>query len=154
MPVYEYECAKCGRASSFLVRSIQAHRAPACPKCAHKKMTRLFSLFASSSGSRRDAGAAPSEDAGDSDFGGGAGGEGDLPDLPGIDGLDENDPRSMGRWMRQMATQVGEPLDPEMDEVCRRLESGEDPDKIEESMGDSIGDDAPGAGSDDTLYDA
>ncbi len=71
-----------------------------------------------------------------------------------LDKLDENDPRSMGKFMREMAKQMGEPLDAEMDEVCRRLESGEDPEKIEEDMGDNL-DGMGGAGrsDDSTLYD-
>jgi len=153
MPIYEYQCAKCARVSNFLVRNTHTHRAPACPKCGHKKMKRLFSVFAAISARR-----GPSDSARPEPGGGGGtppmGPEGDLADLPGLDGLDENDPRSMGRWMREMSKQMGEPLDQEMDEVCRRLESGEDPDKIEEKMGDSLGDDASAGDSDDTLYDA
>ena len=50
----------------------------------------------------------------------------------------------------------GDPHDPRLGEVVRRLESGEDPEKIEESMGDLPGDEDGGAGGStggDTLYD-
>jgi len=77
-----------------------------------------------------------------------------LDDLPGMEDLDENDPKSLGRWMRRMADEMGEPLDPEMDEICRRLESGEDPEKIDEELGETFGDDMAGYDHDDTLYDA
>jgi hypothetical protein len=66
-----------------------------------------------------------------------------------LSGVDEKDPRSMGRAMRRIAAQAGEPMDEEMDEVVRRLEAGEDPDKIEERMGGEGG----AGGSDDALYD-
>ena len=147
MPIYEYKCDGCGRVSNFLVRSRQAHRPPACPKCGHAKMSRLFSRFAAASRRRSRSGAGPGAESG-----GEAGG--DSPDLPGLEGLDENDPRSLGRMMRQVAEQAGEPLEAEMDEVCRRLEAGEDPEEIEEKMGDALGGDASADDYDDTLYDA
>jgi hypothetical protein len=50
--------------------------------------------------------------------------------------LDENDPRSIGRWMRRMSAEMGEELDGEMHEVVDRLEAGESPESIEESMPD------------------
>jgi len=145
MPIYEYECAKCKRVLNFLVRSIADHKPPKCPKCGHAEMSRQMSRFASASAKKESA-----------DVSGDLGGDdlGDMPDMPGLDKLDENDPRSMGKFMREMAKQMGEPLDAEMDEVCRRLESGEDPEKIEEDMGDNL-DGMGGAGrsDDSTLYD-
>jgi hypothetical protein len=67
---------------------------------------------------------------------------GDLPDL------DENDPRSLGRWMRKMKDQMGSELDEdlgdEFDEVVGRLEAGQDPEEIEKSMPELMG----GEGSD------
>jgi Flp pilus assembly protein TadB len=53
--------------------------------------------------------------------------------------FDENDPKSLGRWMRKMSSEVGEDLGPEFDEVVGRLESGEDPEEIEKSMPDLMG---------------
>jgi len=155
MPIYEYVCEKCGRVSSFLVRNTSAHRTPTCPRCGAGAMRRAISRFAAVGGSRKDAGESEAGDAADTAGAppGGAGGpEPDLSDMESLlDGVDENDPRSMGRAMRRLAEQTGEPLDEEMDEVVRRLESGEDPDKIEERMGD-VGGEADAAGSDD-LYD-
>jgi putative FmdB family regulatory protein len=174
MPIYEYKCQKCRRVLSFLVRSISTHKPPTCPKCGHPSMERRFSLFAAHavggdkskklSANQREADPVPVGGSAESgmDFGGEQGGAlpagaegqmGDMPDLPGLDGLDENDPKSMGRWMRKMANEMGEKLDPEMDEVVRRLESGEDPDKIEEKMGDAMGGAGDEGGGDDALYD-
>jgi hypothetical protein len=53
--------------------------------------------------------------------------------------LDENDPQSIGRWMRKMSRETGEDLGPEFDEVVDRLEAGEDPESIESSMPDLAG---------------
>ena len=151
MPIYEYQCAKCGRVSNFLVRNIAAHQPPACPKCGHPQMTRAVSRFAAPKGGAKspapDASAPPAESAAPP---GSA-----PPGMPDLSGVDENDPRAMGRMMRQMAAESGEPLPQEMDEVVRRLESGEDPEKIEEKLGEEFGGESEGGGgSDDTLYDA
>jgi hypothetical protein len=64
----------------------------------------------------------------------------DLADPSMLGGLDEDDPKSIGRWMRKMSSEMGEDLGPEFDEVVGRLEAGEDPESIEESMPD-LGDD-------------
>src|SRR5690606_2672934 len=50
------------------------------------------------------------------------------------------DPRQLGRLMRKMSEMTGERLDGEMDEMVRRLEAGEDPEKLEEIYGDALGD--------------
>ena len=186
MPIYEYRCSKCGKVSSFLVRSIASHDTPVCPHCKSKRMSRAVSRFAAVGGKGKVRDKAAAEPAGEAagaaagaaagmdggmpgggmpggggdDFGGPGGPGGPEPDLAGMEqmlsGIDENDPRSMGRVMRKMAEQTGEPLDGEMEEVVRRLESGEDPEKIEERMGDALGDaggpGGPGGGGDE-LYD-
>ncbi len=149
MPIYEYRCGRCSRVLSFLVRNVRAHRTPACPKCGAKEMTRVLSQFAALSGESK------SSDGPDdhSPFEGGDEPEG-MPDLSALEGLDEKDPRSLGRALRKMARETGEKMDPEMDEICRRLESGEDPEKIEENLDEALGGAGGGEGSDDTLYDA
>ena len=136
MPVYEYECKKCRRVSSFLVRNPAGHKPPACPRCGHPETARLFSRFSSVKSGRADT----------ADSSG--------PDLAALDGLNENDPRSLGRAMRKMAEETGEPMPPEMDGMIRRLEAGEDPEKLGaemEGLADEEGGPSDPAG-DDTLY--
>jgi hypothetical protein len=70
----------------------------------------------------------------------------DLADPSMLADFDENDPRSMGRMMRRMADEVGEDLGPEFDEVVGRLEAGEDPEEIEKSMPDLMGEGGPDLG--------
>jgi hypothetical protein len=57
--------------------------------------------------------------------------------------VDENDPKSMARFMRKMASEMGdeagEAMPPEFDEVVGRLEAGESPESIEQTMGDVLG---------------
>jgi hypothetical protein len=58
-----------------------------------------------------------------------------LADPSSLAGL-EDDPRALGRMMRQMSGEMGEDMGPEFDEVINRLESGQSPEEIEESMPD------------------
>jgi putative FmdB family regulatory protein len=162
MPIYEYQCASCRRVLSFLVRSVAGHKPPACPKCGHKKMARVLSRFAAIQGGRPSHAEPSTINHPPSSQPPPGGGE-DFP--PGMErllseaeGMDQNDPRAMGRFMRKMAAETGEPMPEEMHEVVRRLEAGEDPEKIEEQMGDLPGDEAGGPGApgaaDNTLYEA
>jgi hypothetical protein len=48
----------------------------------------------------------------------------------------EDDPRAMGRFMREMTREMGEDLGAEYEEVVERLEKGESPESIEKSMPD------------------
>ncbi len=76
--------------------------------------------------------------------------------------LDENDPKAMAGAVRKMTELAGEPVTPAMEEMIRRLEAGEDPDRIEEDLGDALegemGDEGGGAfggmspSRDDGLY--
>jgi hypothetical protein len=63
----------------------------------------------------------------------------DMADPAAFGDLDENDPRSIGRWMRRMSAEMGEDLGDEMTEMVDRLEAGESPESIEESMPDLAG---------------
>jgi putative FmdB family regulatory protein len=131
MPIYEYTCHDCRRRVSLLWRSFTEaqSREAVCPRCGGKDLTRLISRVSvvRSEGGRMD----------------------DLADSGGeeaLSGLDENDPKSLARFMRKMADETGEDLGPEFEEVVGRLEAGEDPETIEESMPD-LG--APSPASDD-----
>ncbi len=157
MPIYEYVCEHCGRLSSFFVCNIRTHRTPACPKCGASEMRRAVSRFAavaSRKGGRSAADETSEASGADSmDSGAPPAPEGPEPDFSEmesmLENMDENDPRAMGRVMRKLAEQSGEPLDEEMDEVVRRLEAGEDPEKIEEKMGGA----ADEGGGGDEWYD-
>lgn len=116
MPIYEYRCSDCKKKVSVFFRTLSAvdHDAARCPICGGQNLTRLVSRVRAirSEDSRLDS----------------------LADDAELSGLDENDPKSMGRWMRKMAAESGEQAPPEFDEVVGRLESGESPESIEKSM--------------------
>ena len=55
--------------------------------------------------------------------------------------MDENNPKHMAHMMRKMKDLMPPGTMPkEMDIAIKRLEAGEDPEKIEEDMGDVLGD--------------
>jgi putative FmdB family regulatory protein len=115
MPIYEYRCLDCHRRVSLLFRSFSAvPETPECPRCKGTHLTRLISRVAlmRSEDSRMD----------------------DLTDPSGLGDLDEDDPKSIARWMRKMSAETGEEMPEEFDEVMGRLESGQSPEEIEESM--------------------
>jgi len=69
-----------------------------------------------------------------------------------LSALSGEDPRAMASALRRMAGEMGEPLEPEMEEALSRLEAGEDPEDIERDLESSM----PGSGApvrDPGLYD-
>lgn len=122
MPVYEYRCNSCQRQVTLVYKTYADYdeATPTCPHCQSTDLTRLISrvAVARSEGARLEALADPSS------FG----------------DLDGDDPRALGRAMRKMSREMGEDLGGEFNEVIDRLESGESPESIEQSLPD-LGDD-------------
>lgn len=116
MPIYEYRCQDCKKKVSVFFRTLSAvdHSMARCPQCGGKNLSRLVSRVRAlrSEESRLDS----------------------LADDSMLSGLDENDPKSMGRMLRKMARETGEDMPPEFDEAMGRLEAGESPESIEQSM--------------------
>ncbi|MGQ9904365.1 MAG: FmdB family zinc ribbon protein [Anaerolineae bacterium] len=139
MPIYEYRCSDCKRKVSIFWRTLSAvnESEARCSYCGSRRLSRLVSKV------RVIRGGSATDDTSS------AGASDDDMDIPGLEGLDENDPRSLGRFLRKMAAETGEDMGPEFDEVVGRLEKGEDPEKIEESMGDLFGEPPPGLDDDD-----
>ncbi|MEN9574544.1 MAG: hypothetical protein RL514_2399 [Verrucomicrobiota bacterium] len=144
MPIYEFACPKCRVIFNFLSQRINPARKPACPKCGNKKMRKEMSRFAMTKGLKEPAAAASGEEA-------------DGPPMPDMDDprvmramsemerdmehLDENNPKHMAHMMRKMKDLMPAGTMPkELDIAIKRLEAGEDPEKIEADMGDVLGD--------------
>ncbi|MFW6107393.1 MAG: FmdB family zinc ribbon protein [bacterium] len=164
MPVYEFRCQDCNRVFSFLARDAQAaRRKPKCPKCGGRKMSRLLSRFATASREsprpQATEGESPSSEGPDSmSPAEEARMEREMMSLAReMESVDENDPKQLAAVMRRLSDASGEDLGPEMNEVIGRLEAGEDPESVEEKMGDVLGEDEAGPGGapsyDDGLYD-
>jgi len=121
---------------------VNPSHSPICPKCGNKKLSKQMSRFAMSKGLAEPA--AKTE---------GAEGEPPMPDFDDpkiaramgelerdMDSLDENIPKHMAHMMKKMKEVMPPGTMPkEMDEAIKRLEKGEDPEKIEEDMGDLLG---------------
>jgi len=145
MPIYEFACPKCRRIFSFLSKRVKPDRLPVCPKCGNKKLKKEVSRFAMTKGFKE-----PAANAGNPEDGGGP----PMPDLddPRVERammemerdmahLDENNPKHMAHMMRKMKDLMPPGTVPkELDTAIKRLESGEDPEKIEADMGDVLGD--------------
>jgi putative FmdB family regulatory protein len=143
MPIYEFACPKCRRIFSFLSKRVKPDRPPTCPKCGNKKLKKEVSRFAMSRGLKEPA--AKTET---------GAGEPPMPDMDDprverammemerdIKGLDENNPKHMAHMMRKMKDLMPPGSMPkELDTAIKRLEAGEDPEKIEADMGDVLGD--------------
>ena len=142
MPIYEFACPKCRRIFNFLSKRLNPDRLPICPRCGNKKMLKQMSRFAMTKGLKEPA--AKSDDAG----------EEPMPDMDDprvmramselerdMEHLDENNPKHMAHMMRKMKDLMPPGMVPkELDVAIKRLEAGEDPEKIEEDMGDLLGD--------------
>jgi len=132
MPLYDYRCLNCQEKVSIRLSYAEYDTAkPKCPLCGSPKLQRAIGRvrIAKSEEARMEAMADPSN------FG----------------DLDENDPKSMAKFMRKMGSEMGEELPPEFGEVTDRLEAGESPESIEQSMPDlgAGGAGGMGAGMDD-----
>jgi hypothetical protein len=55
-----------------------------------------------------------------------------------MEGVDEDDPRQAARLMRKLFETTGLNLGSGMEEAINRMEAGEDPEKIEDEMGDIL----------------
>ena len=136
MPIYEFYCTDCHRIFSFLSRRVNTEGRPACPRCHRAELQRRPSAFAISKNRTEEK----------------------APDLPaGFDearleqamsalategqSLEGDDPVASARVMRRLFETAGLPMNDGMREALQRMESGEDPEKVEAELGDALGDD-------------
>lgn len=139
MPIYEFYCDPCHTIYSFFSRRINTDKQPDCPKCGRSHLERQVSLFSVSKGRK--------ETEGDDDI------FSDMDEdrleqammsMAGeFEGLDEDDPKQAARAMRRLYETTGMKMTPTMEEAMRRMESGEDPDRIEDDIGDFLEDEDP-----------
>ncbi|WP_298435138.1 zinc ribbon domain-containing protein [Geobacter sp.] len=130
MPVYEFYCIDCHTIFNFLSRRVNTDRRPTCPRCGRPDLERQVSHFAISKG-RSEESAEGMPDLDEEKL------EKAMMGLAGeMEGMDENDPRAMAKLMRRLQDATGMNLGTGFEEAMRRLEAGEDPEKVEEEMGD------------------
>lgn len=90
MPIYEYRCETCHKQTSLFVRNITEPGQSRCQFCNSDRLIRLISRIVTPKSEEKRMET--------------------LADPANLAGLDENDPKSMNRWMKQMAGEVGEDL--------------------------------------------
>ena len=140
MPIYEFYCKPCHTIYKFFSQKVDTEKIPVCPKCGYDKLERRPSLFATLKKKGKD--------------------EGEMPEgMPPMDesrmekamamlsreaqNLDEDDPKQAAQLMRKLTEASGLKMGPGMEEALARLEQGEDPEQIEQELGDLIENENP-----------
>ncbi len=133
MPNYDYICLECNKRFTLFFKYNEYENAqPICPYCESENVRRRIGRVrvAHTSLDRLQ----------------------DMSDPQSLDAIDE-DPRALGRMMREMKDQVGENMGPEFDEVVHRLENGHSPEQIEKDMPDLLGDESSSNGAESAFTD-
>ena len=138
MPIYEFYCEQCNTVYNFFSRTVNTDKIPNCPDCKTVPLKRQMSLFA-----RINRGGEEPADEG-------------MPPMDEsrmekamamlaseMDGIDEEDPRQAVRLMRKLSDMTGLQLGDGMEEALNRMERGEDPEQIEQEMGDLLESEEP-----------
>ncbi len=138
MPIYEFFCDNCNTVFNFFSSRPNTEKRPDCPKCGKPQLQKMMSTFATIGKAKET--------------------EEDDP-LAGLDeskveqalsGLmreaehcNENDPRQMANLMRKFSDKTGLSLGGAMEEALARMEAGDDPEQIEQEMGDRMESEEP-----------
>ena len=130
MPVYEFYCGKCNTIYNFFSRRINNDRIPQCPKCQTVRLKKKISMFNTPSGKAKET-------------------EDGMPDIDQsrlqkamamlgreAGSINEDDPKQAANLLRKLSDASGLNLGPGFQEALARLERGEDPETIEQEMGD------------------
>ena len=140
MPIYEFYCRQCHTIYSFLSSRVDTTTVPSCPKCGAHPLERQVSRVSVLRGLSE-----PQPDAGGEMLGpeeerlGRA-----MESLMGdAESLDENNPREMANFLRRLYNEAGMPVGSAMEEAMTRMEAGEDPDRIDEELGDRLEQEMP-----------
>ena len=128
MPIYEFYCKECNTIFNFFSRSVNTEKQPLCPRCKQNVLERKMSTFATISRGKEK------EDAGGSSLDEAKMGEAMSLLAREADRFNENDPKQVAGLMRKLSQITGVQMGKGMEEAIRRIESGEDPEKIEAEM--------------------
>ncbi len=137
MPIYEFLCSECNTLFNFFSARIDTDARPACPRCS-EPLERRPAVFATLK--HRGEGEPDPFDGLDENALDGAmqAMAGELDDV-----AEEEDPRVMARLLRKFGEASGMEMGPRMEDLLARLESGADPDALEEELGGELdGDEA------------
>jgi putative FmdB family regulatory protein len=137
MPIYEFYCERCNTIFSFYSKTINTSKKPACPWCKEMSLRRLLSSFSIV----RKGGEEEGEDSLPFD-------EEKMEKAVGMlaheaEHINEDDPRQAAQMMRKLSEMTGLRMGKGMQEALERMEAGEDPEKIEEEIGDILEEEEP-----------
>ncbi len=136
MPIYEFYCKNCNTIFNFFSKKVNTKKHPSCPRC-KGELKRQVSLFSTIERSGKEAST------------------GDIPiderklekAMSSLAAEAENmsgeDPRQAADFMRKFSDMTGVKLGDGMQEALKRMEAGEDPEKIEAEMGDLLESEEP-----------
>lgn len=119
MPVYDFHCEACQKNIAIHYSSFQAYETAenhVCPRCGSENVRRRIGRVAlgRSNDDRLDG----------------------IADEALLGQIDENDPRTLGRFMKKMSQEMGEEMGDDFNEVVDRLEKGQQPEQIEKELPD------------------
>ena len=133
MPIYEFFCEDCNTIFNFFSRRINTDKQPDCPKCGRKRLQKRMSTFAAIGRAKENNGDDPLAGMDESKMERAF--EGLMREA---EHINEDDPRQMAGLMRKFSDRTGISLGDQMEEALSRMEAGEDPDRIEQEMGDLL----------------
>ncbi len=107
MPIYQYDCAGCGRRVDVFFRSISNVGKPVCPACGGEELKRVMSKVARSRSAAERVGSI------------------DINQELGR--VDSRDPASFARWARRMGREYDGELGSDFTEIADRADAGADP---------------------------
>jgi len=144
MPIYEFYCPQNHTLYQFLARSLAwRDRVPACPDNPAFVLEKRVSRFAVVGRAKEESADDPFAGIDEAQM------ESLMTGMEGqMEGLDTEhpDPRQLGHFMRKMTEMMGAKTPPALQEMVKRLEAGEDPEKLESEFG--LGDLGEGAEGD------
>ena len=137
MPIYEFYCERCNTIFNFYSRTINTSKQPTCPRCKEMPLKRFLSSFSIV----RQGGEEEAEDSLPFD-------EEKMEKAMGMlaheaEHVNEDDSRQAAQMMRRLSEMTGLRMGKGMEEALERMEAGEDPEKIEEEIGDILEEEEP-----------
>jgi len=152
MPIYEFYSPDTNKLYQFFARSLAMRdKTPRCPDGETLRMERRISRFAIIGKAKETSDGDPFAGLDESKV------EALMSDMEReMEGMsdDNPDPKQLGRLMRKMTDAMGDRTPDSLKEMVRRLEAGEDPEKLEEQFGGLDGDPEGGtSAAADALWD-
>jgi len=133
MPIYEFYCARCNTIYNFFSKTVDTNKIPLCPKCKNTRLTRQMSMFAKISGGEKTENDHPFLGMDEKKMGK------ELIKFASLaEKVQDDDPRTAAQLMRKFTEMTGMKLGDNFQEALQRIEKGEDPEKIEDEMGDIL----------------